>query len=130
MAGYFIVDVKTRKIIAICTVVALVLFAIGIVIGYFSGRGNSSSTVTTSTGTVAEAIKSECSEATIKSAAGKLFIDRYVEKHSEKNICLKSASECWDFGLPRNYVAYHLNEKSITIDGKLDDEAWKEVSDV
>ncbi|XP_041351417.1 uncharacterized protein LOC121370334 [Gigantopelta aegis] len=29
---------------------------------------------------------------------------------------------------PGNYVSYYLHGKTITIDGKLDDEAWKEVS--
>lgn len=127
MAGYFIVDVKTRKIIIICTVVSVLLFGIGIIIGYFSGRGTSSSTVISSTGTVAEAIRSECGDTTVKTASGKLYLDRYVEKHSEKNICLKSPVDCWNFGLPRHYIAHHLNGKSVTIDGKLDDEAWNEV---
>ncbi|XP_045162534.2 uncharacterized protein LOC123527254 [Mercenaria mercenaria] len=127
MAGYFIVDVKTRKIVIVCVVVTVVLFIIGIIIGYFSGRGSSSTTVVTPEQSVAEAIKSSCSDVTIDTPSGKLFLDRYVERHSEKNICLKSPVDCWDFGLPRNYIAYHLNNKSIKIDGKLDDEAWNEV---
>ena len=34
---------------------------------------------------------------------------------------------CMNYGLPRTYIAYHLGDKTINIDGKLDDEAWAEV---
>lgn len=36
MPGYIIVDVKTRKILIPCIIVASFLFIIGIIIGYFS----------------------------------------------------------------------------------------------
>ena len=36
MAGYVIVDVKTRYVITPCAIVAAFLFVIGIIIGYFS----------------------------------------------------------------------------------------------
>ena len=36
MAGYVIVDVKTRNIIIPCAIVAAFLFVVGIIIGYFS----------------------------------------------------------------------------------------------
>jgi len=35
---------------------------------------------------------------------------------------------CNTEGLPRTYLAYHLNNKTINIDGVLDDEAWLEVA--
>lgn len=127
MAGYIIVDVKTRKIIIISAVVAVVLFVIGIIIGYFSGAGSKSTTVSTSRPNVADAIRSTCGDTTIRTPSGKLFLDRYVQRHSEKNVCLKNPEDCLDFGLPRNYIAYHLHNKSIKIDGKLDDDAWNEV---
>lgn len=127
MAGYILVDVKTRKIIIICAAVTVILFAIGIIIGYFSGKGSTSTTVVTSHQSVADAIRSTCGDTTIQSPSGKLYFDRYVQRHNEKNVCLKAPEECWDFGMPRNYIAYHLNGKSIKIDGKLDDAAWTEV---
>ena len=34
---------------------------------------------------------------------------------------------CNTFGLPLTYIAYHLNGKTINMDGRLDDEAWAEV---
>lgn len=36
-------------------------------------------------------------------------------------------AETCDIPLPRSYVAYHLNEQTITVDGDLNDPAWKEV---
>jgi hypothetical protein len=125
MAGYIIVDANTRKIILISVVVTLFLFTIGIIIGYFSGRHNISNTGPSSS--VAEALRTECSDLAIKTPSGKLYFDRYVERHSEKQACVSRPEDCWDFGLPRNYIAYHLNGKSVNIDGKLDEEAWTEV---
>ena len=40
MAGYIIVDVKTRKIIGIAALVTLLFFVLGIIIGFFSGKGS------------------------------------------------------------------------------------------
>lgn len=42
MAGYIIVDVKTRKIIVIAALVTLLFFVLGIIIGFFSGKGSGS----------------------------------------------------------------------------------------
>lgn len=125
MAGYIIVDVQTRKIILICAAVTIVFFVIGILIGFFSGKG--SKTVVTSSQSVADALRTSCSDIAIKTPSGKLYFDRYVERHGEKQACVTKPEDCWDFGLPRHYNAYHLNGKSIVVDGKLDDDAWKEV---
>ena len=40
MAGYIIVDVKTRKIVGIAALVTLFFFVLGIIIGFFSGKGS------------------------------------------------------------------------------------------
>ena len=41
---------------------------------------------------------------------------------------MKDSSLCNSYKLPRTYNVYHLNGKQINIDGRLDDEAWQEVS--
>ena len=41
--------------------------------------------------------------------------------------CYTSRETCNDYELPRTYLAYYLNGKTINIDGKLDDQAWTEV---
>jgi hypothetical protein len=125
MPSYIVFDVKTRKVIIICTVIGLVMFAIGIGIGYASRK--SSSNTETPTESVAESIRATCSGPAAQTPSGKLYFDRFVQRHNEKYACVKTKEECWNLGLPRNYIAYHLNGKTITIDGKLDDDAWKEV---
>ena len=42
-------------------------------------------------------------------------------------MCIHDNEDCLSYGLPRHYIAYHLRDKTINIDGKLDDEAWAEV---
>jgi len=37
------------------------------------------------------------------------------------------SDRCTSGGLPRTYTAYHLNGKTVNIDGRLDDPAWQEV---
>ncbi|XP_053379141.1 uncharacterized protein LOC128548426 [Mercenaria mercenaria] len=125
--GFFIVDVKTRKILAICLGVTLLLFAIGILIGYFSGHGSQSTSKSPSQESVADAIRSSCHVMTKQTPTGSTYFDRYLERHSGKTACVNKPEGCWDFGLPRNYIAYHLQGKVINIDGKLDDDAWNEV---
>ncbi|XP_060577885.1 uncharacterized protein LOC132735000 [Ruditapes philippinarum] len=125
MPSYIVFDVKTRKVIITCTVTGLVMFAIGIGIGYASRKG--SSNTDSPTASVAEAIRATCSGPAAQTPSGKLYFDRFVQRHNEKYACVKTKEECWNLGLPRNYIAYHLNGKTITIDGKLDDDAWKEV---
>ena len=50
---------------------------------------------------------------------------RYVEKNPTQ--CIQDQSKCNTYKLPRNYVAHHLNGRQINIDGRLDEEAWREV---
>ena len=45
----------------------------------------------------------------------------------QDNVCLKKTTSCHTLKLPRNYVAYHLNGKTVNIDGQLTEEAWTEV---
>ena len=60
MAGYIIVDVKTRKILIPCVILALFLFVIGIIIGYFSAPRRTSKTSTSTTCSLTEAVTSSC----------------------------------------------------------------------
>lgn len=120
-------DVKTKKTIAICSIVSLILFILGIIIGYFSGKGRTPPPPKNQNDVV-EAIRSACSMTTLHTPEGRRYFQRYLERHSEKHACVNSAEDCLDFGLPRHYIAYHLNGKDIVIDGKLDDKAWLEVN--
>ena len=128
MAGYILVDIKTKKTVAVCSVIALVLFVIGILIGYFSGRAAKSTEITHHE-SVAEALADSCSMSMPTGSEIKTYFQRYLERHSETYACINNVQECLDFGLPRHYIAYHLNGKRVKIDGQLDDEAWKEVGD-
>ena len=128
MPSYILVDVRTQKIVGICSAVALVLFIVGVLIGYYSAPSNNTGSTSNLDVTVVEAFAAHCSQSKAKTTAAKTYFQRYSERHSEKLACIDDAGSCWDFGLPRTYNVYHLNGKTITIDGKLDDDAWKEVN--
>mgnify|MGYP000346714758 CR=1 FL=1 len=128
MSGYILVDVKTKKVLAICSAISLFLFILGIIIGYFSGKGNVPPEPKNRGNDIVAAIRSACSMTTLQTPAGRRYFQRYLERHANKHACVNSAEECLDFGLPRHYIAYHLNGQDIVIDGKLDDKAWLEVS--
>ena len=74
MAGYIIVDVKTRKIVGICALVSLGVFVLGIVIGFFSGKG---STGTKENGyqSLSDALKGSCNLGEF-SGVGKKYVSR------------------------------------------------------
>ncbi|XP_052820559.1 uncharacterized protein LOC128246410 [Mya arenaria] len=130
MAGYIIVDVKTKKTVAICAAIGVGVFVIGILIGFFSGKGHGSNSAAISQSdqpTAAEELLAECTWSLAESSSGLRFVERYIERHSEKNICVENSEQCMDLALPRHYIAYHLNTADITIDGKLDEKAWDEV---
>ena len=40
MTGYIITDVKTKKTVSIAALVTLFFFVLGIIIGFFSGKGS------------------------------------------------------------------------------------------
>ena len=40
MVGFNTFDAKTKKILGLCVLVVLIVFALGIVIGFFSGKGS------------------------------------------------------------------------------------------
>lgn len=44
-----------------------------------------------------------------------------------KDVCLGKNVNCNTSKLPRKYIAYHLNGKTVNIDGQLNEEAWAEV---
>ena len=135
MAQYVLIDTKSRKVLGIFIIVGIALFVVGILIGYFSGKSgtddNSSGRAggNQGSGSVADAIRASCSAdiANPADAADNTYFRRYLQRHDDHNACVDSLADCWDFGLPRNYIAYHLNEKTINVDGKLDDDAWEEV---
>lgn len=134
MAQYVVIDSKSRKFLILFVAVAVLLFVAGILIGYFSGKNASSNNENIDGNnepvSVADAIRASCSADQVDpDDNGDTYFQRYLERHDEHNACVNSADQCWDFGLPRHYIAYHLNGKSINIDGKLDDEAWNEVSE-
>ena len=54
------------------------------------------------------------------------LLARYLSEASE-GVCIHDNENCLSYGLPRHYITYHLRDKTINIDGKLDDEAWAEV---
>ncbi|XP_052760386.1 uncharacterized protein LOC128203141 [Mya arenaria] len=135
MVCYILLDNKIKKIVAIGIGVSLLLFVIGILIGYYSGKAagsssssSSSASVEGGSGSVAAALTSSCLLEEIKGdQKTRLFIDRYVERHNVKHVCISEAYQCQDFNMPNHYIAHHLNKKAIVIDGRMDEEAWEEV---
>jgi len=129
MAGYIIVDVKTKKTVAICAAIGLVFFIIGILIGYFSGRGSTSTpdAPTSQSRASMDNLQPHCWAPITVDGRGKTFMARFLERRSQTYACILEQSACADFALPRNYTAVHLNGLSIDIDGHLDDIAWQEV---
>ncbi|XP_045163839.2 uncharacterized protein LOC123528165 [Mercenaria mercenaria] len=125
--GYFIVDVKTRKTIAICTVIILAAFALGIAIGYAAASGQTSKSNHYPKKAFSGAVRRACIDSMPRTNTTRLYKQRYFETNNGKYRCLTSSNACWDNGLPRNYIAYHLNENMIIMDGKLDEKAWTEV---
>ena len=132
MPSYIIVDTKTRKAIVISLAVGIAAFILGILIGYFSANpGGSSDSVSFSTSASGKELTSEkgvCNAESLASPKVNQYVKRYLERHNVKHACIDKTSDCLDFDLPRNYIAYHLQGKKIKLDGKLDEPAWEEVS--
>jgi len=128
MAGYIIVDVKTKKTIAICAAIGLVFFIIGILIGYFSGRGSTPDTPPPKPQASIDDLQPHCWTPITVDGRGTTFMARFLERRSKTYACILEQSACADFALPRNYTAVHLNGLLIDIDGHLDDQAWQEVT--
>ncbi|XP_052760334.1 uncharacterized protein LOC128203098 [Mya arenaria] len=129
MPGYIILDVKTRKAVAICCGVSIAVFLLGIAIGYASGNGNTDE-VPTAKNTILEQLQSStCYNSYFDKSDSKVnrFYGTFLERHRKKLTCVKGRNECENLYLPRNYNAYHLNGRTINIDGVLNDDAWKEV---
>ena len=128
MAGYILVDVKTKKTIAICAAIGLVFFIIGILIGFFSGRGSTLDTLSPNSQASMDDLQRHCWTPITVDGRGAAFMARFMERRSQTYACILEQSACADFALPRNYTAVHLNGLSIDIDGHLDDQAWQEVT--
>ncbi|ESO90043.1 hypothetical protein LOTGIDRAFT_233878 [Lottia gigantea] len=96
-----------RCIIFGCLLGCVTFFGLGVVTGYFSIPSRT-------------APKAETQGLPQQSSP---LLQSYQNKCQRK---IYEAKNC-EIELPRNYVAYHLNGKTITVDGKLDEEAWKEV---
>lgn len=132
MPGYIIVDVKTRKSLAICGAISVAVFLFGILIGYFS-HPSSTSGGSNSSDKNESPNKGElghlCREADFNAVEkGALYLRRKIERVQDNNACVQKPEDCGKFGLPRTYSAYHLNGKSLVVDGRLNDSAWAEVS--
>jgi len=123
-----VVDAKTKKTIAICAAIGLVLFIIGILIGFFSGRGSTPDAPQSQPQASMADLQRHCWTPITVDGSGSTFMARFLERRSQTYACILEQSACADFALPRNYTAVHLNGLSIDIDGHLDDQAWQEVT--
>jgi hypothetical protein len=104
------------------------LLALGILLGHFTSRTNVDTIKeTASLSRQRRSMHAPCKLTTVQTQAGRNFDALFKERSSKKHACVNSRKECMGFGLPRNYNAYHLDRKSILIDGKVDDDAWAEV---
>ncbi|XP_060554717.1 uncharacterized protein LOC132715684 [Ruditapes philippinarum] len=110
---------QSRVIIVIAVVACAVTLALGIIIGHFAiekaddteGQGDS------------QKLNAGCGAKF--TAPWKQYRESYLD-NCVKESCM-SPSSCNTEDLPRTFLAYHLNGKTVNIDGKLDDEAWTEI---
>ncbi|XP_064603571.1 uncharacterized protein LOC135468988 [Liolophura sinensis] len=100
-----------RIVIVICLVVTCISLGIGVIIGYFVREGGQD---------LPRRDRRACGTG---SGSNIPQIDRFLES------CQVTAcrAETCDIPLPRSYVAYHLKEQTIAVDGDLNDPAWEEV---
>lgn len=107
---------QSRMIIVIAVVACVLLFALGIIIGHFAIEKSS-----TDDGDQ-EKLSTHCE---VKfSEKGENYRKSYLDK------CVADScpsTSCNEEDLPRTYLAYHLNGKTVDIDGRLDETAWTEV---
>ncbi|KAL4238202.1 hypothetical protein ACF0H5_002914 [Mactra antiquata] len=109
---------RTREIIIGAIVGSVLLFVAGILVGLY-GIPKSTSESKSNVASLA----TECSTTTYD-AEWDTYRNKYLQKAAESS-CYKATCDTED--LPRTYISYHLDGKSIKIDGKLDDPAWLEV---
>ncbi|KAJ8308721.1 hypothetical protein KUTeg_013595 [Tegillarca granosa] len=112
----------SRKFIIIFIIGVIVTFGIGILIGHFAiekitSQPDNEGKRDSQTFKLGNACTNEIKNFT--------YLHRYMNT-CNKDICDTSSKTC-SFTLPKHYIAYHLNGKSVNIDGHLDDEAWQEV---
>ncbi|KAH3711884.1 hypothetical protein DPMN_071560 [Dreissena polymorpha] len=75
-------------------------------------------------GEQAHFLDTRCSAPVPYTESHEIYRQRYLEK------CIAATcrnGDCLNADLPRTYIAYHLNGRTINIDGKLDDPAWVDV---
>lgn len=123
-SSFPIVGQKNQRIIIVSSILTVILFAVGVIIGYFSVH---QADKTDRVASIKAAIVHACNNKDKPSLTKGVYLERYAERYNKVNECVRSARACWDFQLPRNYIAYHLNGEAINIDGKLDDSAWNNV---
>ena len=75
MAGYILVDVKTRNILIPCAIGAAFLFVIGVIIGYFSAPRTEGASA--SPCSLRSAIEKSC-HLDISSETTRLYLERWV----------------------------------------------------
>ncbi|KAL4238204.1 hypothetical protein ACF0H5_002916 [Mactra antiquata] len=113
----------TREIIIISIIASVVLFVVGIVIGHYGIPKSTSESESN-----VEYLNTECTTTTYDAEwdtyRNNFVVLRYLQEAVESS-CNKATCNTED--LPRTYISYHLDGKSIKIDGKLDDPAWLEV---
>ncbi|XP_045163832.2 uncharacterized protein LOC123528156 [Mercenaria mercenaria] len=124
---FFITDIKSRQLFVFFTLISFLTFSIGIAIGYIISSLSSVSSKSEIRNNITEAIRSSCCATSIETDTGKVYLERMLERQDKMFACVRSTEECWYYGLPRTYLVYQLNGKTINIDGKLDDDAWGEV---
>ena len=71
MTGFMVFNNKTRKIIGICALIALLIFAFGIVIGFFSGKGSGKDE---GYKTLTDALTASCSQDNLSGEGKNYFI--------------------------------------------------------
>ena len=121
-------DSKFTKDFVIFAVLMCLAFSVGITIGYVISNFESAFCEHGSSADIMEAMRGSCSAKSVETDTGKVYLDRFLERQGKMFSCVHCSEECWDYGLPRTYLVHHLDGKTINLDGKLDDEAWSEVS--
>ena len=86
-------DVKTRKILIPCVIIALMLFVIGIIIGYFAAPRRTPKASTSGTCSLTEAVQASCPVDRFTDI-GKRYLKRYVYEQGTiiVSLCLKQFS--------------------------------------
>ncbi|ESO90041.1 hypothetical protein LOTGIDRAFT_164341 [Lottia gigantea] len=119
---------KSSSVYIICGIISAIALAVGFVIGYLVRPQVTSLGVSQTTIDHHEPLPKQnftfanlesCGESTTNDPQ----TDRYLA-NCESNVC--QATSCY-IPVPSTYVVYHLNSQTVQIDGRLDEQAWKDV---